>query len=264
MNKEAFLKEASRIGAYFASGAIPREYSNDHPVGLGLLAGAPYAGSIAASVGADVGGGLEAKESDPFKRLNSESYGQAAMRRGGSGVKFGLGAGLVTALLGAGLNRFAGSSDARSIGDGLMLGGAMLPAVAGISGGLSGAYDKFVASHTSEDSQRAARNMKADHPLSTALPFGDMVGSAVYGGKRSNTKQANVTTHDPFSNESPSFPTFFGSDEFAGHQAKRQAALKPLLASPSMKQRLGLLGDSLLKGSCVETLACFVLLLFPP
>ena len=50
-----------------------------------------------------------------------------------------------------------------------------------------------------------------------------------------------ASIHDPFSDESPSFPTFFGSDEFAGHQAKRQAALKSLLTSPSLKQRFGLL-----------------------
>lgn len=188
MNEEAFiqgfLKEASRAGAYFASGAIPREYLNDHPVGLGALGGLPYAGGLASGVGADIGGGIEAKNTDPFKRLNSESYGESTLRRGKSGVKYGLGAGLVSALLGAGLTRFGGNPELENMGKSLMLGGAMMPAATGLAGGVLGAYDKFVASHTSKDSQRAARTMKAEHPLSTALPFGDMVGAAVYGGKR--------------------------------------------------------------------------------
>lgn len=190
MNKEAFdlgvahgiglamSKYASGLGTYFASGAVTREDMAAHPYRTGLLTSVPYAGDTLAHAVADVAGGVNAKKNNPFGKLNSSTYGQTMGRRGLAGFKKGLPISLLAGLAAGGLY-FKNHDHPMAPLLGVIAAGA--PIAMGVGGATGGAYDKFVANHTSDNSQADAIKMKSEHPFLTALPFGDAIGSAFYG-----------------------------------------------------------------------------------
>ena len=186
-------KTASRLGTYFSSGAIPREEASRHPWRSGALASLPY-GAVAENVVNDIMGGHAAKKEDPHKQLNAESYGSAFARRGVAGLKRGLVPAGVLAAIAAGIagqEAFASpTTRVPDFGTPALLGAvaAGIPVGSGVGAGAAGLFDKFVANATSPESQQAARKMKSKYPHATSLPFGDMVGSMIYG--KPGVKQA--------------------------------------------------------------------------
>lgn len=173
----AISKYASGLGTYFASGAIPREEMAAHPYRTGLMQSIPYAGDTLAHAVSDVTGGVNAKKNDPFGKLNSSTYSQTMGRRGLAGFKQGLPISLLAGLAAGGLY-FKDHDDRMAKLLGVIAAGA--PIAMGAGGALGGAYDKFVANHTSDNSQAAAVKMKSEHPFLSALPFGDAFGAGFY------------------------------------------------------------------------------------
>lgn len=198
----------SGLGTYFASGAIHRENAAKHPIRQGLLSVTP-AHYFGESLVSNVGGGLDARKTDPFAQLRKETAGQSAWRRAKPGaLAGGIGGGLLGALIGALTHRETADPAAdidlpallKSVGLGASGGVVSGGLAGGAVGGFGGAYDNLVTALADRGSQDAARRMKAEHPLLTALPFGDMVGASFYGGgaqlKENYNKQREKQSSD--------------------------------------------------------------------
>ncbi|NBQ67453.1 MAG: hypothetical protein EBU46_00945 [Nitrosomonadaceae bacterium] len=173
------LKQASGIGAYFASGPASRSYELNSPnaAAIGdLIGGGSITGEALTEMALGRLGGRKSEDrsktiSENTDKLDSEGYGANAHRygktyAGPSALIGGVGGALSGAALGGGLGTLGGG------------------ALGYMGGGLQGLYDKFVTNHTNDDSKRRAHDFKSKHPYATALPFGDVIGAAMSKGKK--------------------------------------------------------------------------------
>ena len=196
------LKQASGIGAYFASGPASRSYELNSPnaAAIGdLIGGGSITGEALTEMALGRLGGRKSEDrsktiSENTDKLDSEGYGANAHRygktyAGPSALIGGVGGALSGAALGGGLGGpgmfdggVGGALSGAALGGGLgTLGGG---ALGYMGGGLQGLYDKFVTNHTNDDSKRRAHDFKSKHPYATALPFGDVIGAAMSKGKK--------------------------------------------------------------------------------
>ena len=95
--------------------------------------------------------------------------------------------GALSALLGAGVGAYA-THDIQSIPGGHYEGPSMLQSalgtgaisglLGGAMGGLNGVSNSLVHKETSDETHKRTNNLLSKHPISTALPYGDVAGAA--------------------------------------------------------------------------------------
>lgn len=178
--KQAVGNDSNWLGRYLATKGIRPGMQNERPwrtmvgntLGLGGLAlGVPNA------IG-EYGLSLDKRKelldkvtSDPM----SKSYGEMAMHGAGNWVGPGAVVGGVAGTIGGGV---LGGGLGSIVGMGV---GAGVGALAGLSqGALNALLQKLILRNVSRSSVSRAAQLKQEHPLLSALPFGDMIGAAKY------------------------------------------------------------------------------------